>query len=329
MSVDWNAATTEGHVSIGTHSLFLRAAGTRIPGTPAVIGITGLGDSSVSWKALMRHLAVFCRIYTYDRTGLGESELPDTFTPDAKAYVNIAKELRLLLSAAVIQPPYLLVMHSMGGLPGREFLHLYPSDVAGMVFVDTITENNYKTRPKELPRTMRAMCDGLDMSFAWTERKPAMTDDELRETLAAAGTKGDHRTEDVKTREDTAAMAEVQNLIPSSDALAEKAQFDTVPLGDKPVSVIKGDAPGEFRKSIDIAIAAGRGTANERTMMDEYLATADGVMLSLQFKQLRLSRNSRLVEARHSWHNVHWYEPALIAREVKWCLNEIAETKIA
>lgn len=57
-SIDWTVDNTEGLVSIGTHSLYLRAAGpVRSPGTPAVIGIAGLGDSSVTWTAVQRHVS--------------------------------------------------------------------------------------------------------------------------------------------------------------------------------------------------------------------------------------------------------------------------------
>lgn len=171
-SVDWTVDDTQGLVSIATHSLYLRAAGpVHSPGTPVVIGIAGLSDSSVSLTAVLRHVSAFGRCYIYDRTGLGNSELPSDFTSESKSYVNIAKELRLLLDAAAIKPPYLIVMHSMAEIPGREFLNLYPKDVAGMVFLDTVTEENYKFRPERLPRIMRAVFESVDMSFLWIERK--------------------------------------------------------------------------------------------------------------------------------------------------------------
>jgi hypothetical protein len=116
---------------------------------------------------------------------------------------------------------------------------------------------------------------------------------------------------------------EIANLISSSDILAEKKQFDTTVLGDRPVSVIKGDAPEEYRKCLERAIAAGKGTEEQMKLIADYLATADEKQLWLQFKQLRLSRNSRLVEARESWHNIEWYQPDLVGREIKWCSDEV------
>lgn len=93
-AVDWTVDNTRGLVSIRTHSLYLRAAGpVRSPGTPAVIGIAGLGDSSVSWTAVLRHVSTLARGYIYDRTGLGNAGLPSNFSSESKSYVNIAKEL--------------------------------------------------------------------------------------------------------------------------------------------------------------------------------------------------------------------------------------------
>jgi pimeloyl-ACP methyl ester carboxylesterase len=187
-SLNWNVDDTKELVSIKTHSLYLRTAGpVRPPGTPAVIGIAGLGNSSVTWTAVQRHVSAFARVYIYDRTGLGNSEVPSNFAFESKSYVNMAKELTLLLDTADTKPPYFIVMHSMAGIPGREFLNLYSGDVAGMVFLDTMTEENYKIRPEKLPETMRAVREGVDMLFLWIERKPAMTEEEWKEVLNDEG----------------------------------------------------------------------------------------------------------------------------------------------
>jgi len=51
---DWHDGTTSGLVELPTHKLFLRAAGSRRPGDPAVVIEAGLGHSSVYWTAVMR-----------------------------------------------------------------------------------------------------------------------------------------------------------------------------------------------------------------------------------------------------------------------------------
>lgn len=318
-----------GLVDIGTHFLYLRGAGPpRNPSIPAVICIVGMADTSVSMMSLMRHISEHARVHAYDRSGLGQSELPPNFTQADKSYVNIAKELHTLLEKAHISPPYVLVMHSMGGLPGREFLHLWPEEVAGMVFVDCVTEENYKHRPKDLPGIMRSMQEGVDQSWLWTERKPVMTDAELKAALDNEGLgEAPPATKVSKELNMQAIFGEVANLISSSDVLAAKKQFETSPMGDKPVSVIKGDSPGEWRGQFERAVKAGKGTDEQRQLVSGYLESADMLQLWLQFRQLRLSSNSRMVEAKNSWHNVHWYEPDLVVKEVKWCLDEYARMK--
>lgn len=236
--------------------------------------------------------------------------------------MNIAKELRRLLDAALIKPPYLLVMHSMGGIPGREFFHLYPDDVAGMVFLDTNTEETYRVRPATIHEAIDEVWEGVDMSFLHTEHPHALSEDEMKALHSESG--GDETSSEERAR---SAQFEVDNFVSSSDILAEKRQFDGTVLGDRPVSVIKGDTPGEFRRCFAKAVAAGKGTEEQRKLISDYLVVADELELLLQFKQLRLSRNSRLVEARESWHSVNLYQPDLVAREVNWCLDEFEKLK--
>jgi pimeloyl-ACP methyl ester carboxylesterase len=53
----------------------------------------------------------------------------------------MADELRQGLAAAGIDPPYVLVGHSLGGVIARRFASRYPRDVAGMVLIDSSHED--------------------------------------------------------------------------------------------------------------------------------------------------------------------------------------------
>jgi hypothetical protein len=238
----------------------------------------------------------------------------------------MAKELRALLDAADIKPPYVIAMHSLAGIPGREFFHLYHEAVAGMVFLDTVTEHSYAMRPDKIRKTMESVFEGVDMSFMWTERKPAMTEEEWQE-IERQHMGITPRPEEVVSQQQKTTKFEMENLKSSSDILAAKKQYNGIVLGDIPVSVVKGDAPGENRRLLELATKAGQGTEEQRKAISDFLETADEKTLLVQFKQLRLSRNSRLVEARKSWHVILWYEPDLVAREISWCLNEFEKLK--
>lgn len=71
----------------------------------------------------------------YDRAGMGYSDP----SPDPRDGVAIAADLEKLLAAAHIEPPYVMVGHSMGGLRLREFVGRNPGKVLGVVLVDATT----------------------------------------------------------------------------------------------------------------------------------------------------------------------------------------------
>lgn len=61
---------------------------------------------------MQQGLAADTGVYTYDRGGLGWSDP----APWPRTYARMADELRQLITAAGIPPPYLLVGHSTGGI---------------------------------------------------------------------------------------------------------------------------------------------------------------------------------------------------------------------
>ena len=59
-------------------------------------------------------------------------------------------ELKTLLANAGIEPPYVLVGHSIAGLHSRLYAHQYPQDVVGMVLIDPSHEEQGERFPAEL-----------------------------------------------------------------------------------------------------------------------------------------------------------------------------------
>jgi len=126
-------ATHEEHIDVGGHGLRLQVAGS---GTPTVVFDSGLGDGLAPWREILPAIARFTRAVAYDRAGYGQSD-PG---PDPRSYVRVATELHTLLNRANVKPPYVLVGHSLGGAHIRAFAHLFKDEVAGLVFVDPISE---------------------------------------------------------------------------------------------------------------------------------------------------------------------------------------------
>jgi pimeloyl-ACP methyl ester carboxylesterase len=121
----WHEYTVSGH------DVAIACSGR---GTQPVIlehGI-GYGVDSASWRTVMSAIAKFAFVCRYDRPFTGRSEP----APAGRSLASIASEMRALLRAAKIPPPYLLVGHSFGGITTRYYAAAYPAEVAGLVLVD-------------------------------------------------------------------------------------------------------------------------------------------------------------------------------------------------
>ena len=134
-------------VDVGGYRLHIHCTGT---GSPTVVVESGWGDMSASWGWVQPEVAKTTRICTYDRAGMGWSEL----SPEPRTAREYAKELHTLLVKANEPGPYVLVGHSMGGFTVIVYAHDYPDEVSGLVLVDTQdlpTSNVATYRPAPKP----------------------------------------------------------------------------------------------------------------------------------------------------------------------------------
>lgn len=122
-----------GFVSVAGHRMYYECRGA---GSPTVVLDAGSPDSSTTWRWVQPQIAGVTRVCAYDRAGLGESSPAPPGRRTVKTQVD---ELRLLLKAARIPPPYVVIGHSWGGLLARVFAHAYPRETAGVVLVDATT----------------------------------------------------------------------------------------------------------------------------------------------------------------------------------------------
>ncbi len=102
-------------------------------GRPTVILEAGAYSHSVNWALLHPQIAATHRVCAYDRPGLGWSEA----RPGPTDGPTRMRQLRALLDAADEKGPFVLVGHSYGGVLARAFLRDFPSDIVGLVAVDT------------------------------------------------------------------------------------------------------------------------------------------------------------------------------------------------
>jgi pimeloyl-ACP methyl ester carboxylesterase len=116
--------------------MFLECSGEPLLG-PTVILATGRGLGSYeAWSLVQARITPFARVCSFDPIGYGKSD----HVPGAHPVDEVAANMHDLFSAAHLKGPYILVGASLGGVLIRRYEQLFPSDVAGFVFVDSAHE---------------------------------------------------------------------------------------------------------------------------------------------------------------------------------------------
>jgi pimeloyl-ACP methyl ester carboxylesterase len=173
------AATVDQLVDVGGGRLWMESAGSG--GGPTVVLDYGLGGPVNTWQGIFPEIAKFTRVVQYHRAGYGRSDAP--WGP--YSFTIAATQLRTMLQQAKIPGPYVLVAHSLGNAHIRAFAHLYPQDVAGLVFIDPVNARVFdvitdKERAEEEEWTkefmQRAPAGGkAELMFVRTEDKDLKT----------------------------------------------------------------------------------------------------------------------------------------------------------
>ncbi|KAB8075593.1 Alpha/Beta hydrolase protein [Aspergillus leporis] len=295
-------------LSIGTHSLFLSVSGViRTSGEPLVLFIAGSGDVAASYVAVERLVGAFAPVILYDRSGLGRSQ----DGPNRPTATIAAIELHKLLESANLTAPLLLVAHSYGGIVAREYLHLYPDDVAGMVLADASTERQSELI-KDPDLDIDAVLRDLKFSQVTGLRDSAqLSRDEWR--ARAAGIARGIPT----SQAESAAATEV------CETLGSKEQYKNQALGDKPLSIIRCRGSQDYRRIYEKVVEVGNGTEAQRTAFRRLLDRWDPIDQRAQEEQLQLSSNSRLIYLPDCGHHVHLIRPDVVADEIRWVRGQI------
>jgi pimeloyl-ACP methyl ester carboxylesterase len=103
-------------------------------GARTVVLAAGLGDTLDIWNTVQPLITEHCtRTIAYSRAGYPGSDVASRVR-DAETIVG---ELRAELKRRGIQPPYVLVGHSLGGLYMQYFARQFPQEVSGLVLIDS------------------------------------------------------------------------------------------------------------------------------------------------------------------------------------------------
>jgi len=99
---------------------------------PTVLFESGLGGDAGQFSDVVHELGGSVRACAYDRAGAGQSP-PATLGRTTDDQVT---DLRALLAAAKVPPPYLLVGYSLGGWNAMVHADRFPDDVVGAVMAE-------------------------------------------------------------------------------------------------------------------------------------------------------------------------------------------------
>jgi pimeloyl-ACP methyl ester carboxylesterase len=297
-------------VDVGGWRLHLNCTGESAPSRPTVILEAGLGDFSVEWSLVQPSVARFARVCSYDRAGDGWSEIG----PHPRTFHQIVYELHTLLERAGERPPYVLVGHSYGGWLVRQYQSTYPSDVAGMVLVESGADDPWRmTGDGKLARSSE-LATGQPIPPVKTSDPLRVSDlsprilEQIKAGVAQVsrdpnGGPRDRLPADAK-RMRVWALAHIGHILAGVNpveheelaALRAERMKSEHPLGDLPLVVITRGVPDETGP-------------NAAAMEEEH--RKDHAMIAA------LSRRGKLVVAERSGHHVQLEEPELVVSAIR------------
>ena len=152
-------------VDVGGRRLYVKCSGEARNRMPVVVMDAGMGNASDVWSFVQPEVSQFARVCSYDRAGMGKSDR----APRTHTSADIVNDLHNLLINADINPPYVLVGHSLGGMNARLYASKYPNEVVGMVLVDSAHEDENDRMLALLPPEIKKNAKPEDMIIRTAE----------------------------------------------------------------------------------------------------------------------------------------------------------------
>lgn len=132
-------------------------------GEKTVVLLSGMGTPSpiTDFKPLADRLSKKYRVVTLEYPGYGLSEDTDK----DRTNVAIVEEIRATLDQLNIEPPYILVPHSLSGIYCLEYMNSYPEEVKAMIGIDSSVPNQGKyDDSKAISKGLVALVRFMDMT---------------------------------------------------------------------------------------------------------------------------------------------------------------------
>ena len=264
--------------------------GNRMEGQPVVVFESGYGTPMGHWDRVLDGVSDMAPLVTYDRPGIGDSE-PDDEMPTIK---NVADKLIKILHQLDIEPPYILVGHSLGGAYVRGFAVYYPKMLAGLVIIDPADFTETQLNKREVYRDLGFDEAAIDSLFAKWEKA------------------------NMENRENSTAPLSVQE---EGEVLEELRNTDFKEINDSvlpniPVHILTGgryDTPERFRST------EFNDSLEFRIIMKYRVERWTDVIQSVDKGVLLYSGDAG--------HFVHWDDPELLICSIRIILQDYEHLK--
>ncbi len=281
-------------ISCFSQSRYINVDGTKIwvntmglenreAGQPAIVFESGYGTPMDHWDRVLEGVSSLAPLVTYDRPGIGKSD-PVKELPTIE---NISERLIKILNKLGVDPPYILVGHSLGGVYVRGFAGYHPDLLAGLIMIDPadFTENHKNKR------------DYYEV-LNWSEKKIDIMVGEVTKGLA-------------KRNENAPSSIKNEGKILAEWRATEFKEIHDHPLPNIPVHILTGgrfDMPDHMRsKDFDDELLF-------RSKMKHRVARWTEVIQSVDKGMLFYSGDAG--------HFVHYDDPELLVSSVKIVLQD-------
>ncbi len=284
-------------IDIGGRRLHISCVGS---GAPTVITESGSSSFSIEWALVQGKVAPLTRICSYDRAGFAWSDRG----PEENTVEETMDDLHHLLRAAALQPPYVLVGHSIGGMYVQAYQRRYPDEVAGLILVDATPEE--------------------DLGYSWNGKDTPgifLTYDQLA-SVYAPYLKNPPPPLELPTVVDTP-----YNKLPPdlqrAEIWAERLWRSRV---DMPHSWISAESwRQEFVALRKRRLAAPQALGNLPLIVLRRGRRTTDVLNQREADLMALSSVGKLVVATESDHEIQLYQPDLVAQAIRDVIGEIHE----
>ncbi|QHE63851.1 alpha/beta fold hydrolase [Rossellomorea vietnamensis] len=261
-----------------------------------------MGCSFEEWYEVTQTLSKTCRVLTFHRQGLGQSEIGSGVQNTA----STVRDLEEILHHLQIDEPFYLMGHSYGGLCVQHFAKVHPEMVAGVILVDSTSVDLKELEKLDLPVLNQ------DSDQSWIKKSLEYSNKGERELMdILKPSLNEKQSQFPKTIQQKLLVFQVKPLL-------YKAMASEIKEWTKDAEVIK--SLGDFPDVPLIVI----GRDKEYTIESELdngipqweLRVFEEKWEELIINQSKLSSQGELVFAGHSGHSVFLDRPDLIIESV-------------